>query len=160
MQCTAGSGPGPSRSSRTLHSSMWCHVHRPSRSSRTLHSSMWCHVHRPSRSSRTLHSSMWCHVHRPSRSSRTLHSSMRCHAHSVVQYRTDFVSWFAKFMLKSSTAQCTVQCALKVVVTREESWSAMAEWVMFDAALSDTCDLSSANFFPVSVLDVNLCQDI
>ena len=34
-----------------------------------------------------------------------------------------------KFTLKSSTAQCTVQCALKVVVTRKESWEAMAECI-------------------------------
>ena len=31
------------------------------------------------------------------------------------------------FTLKSLAAQCTVQCALKVVVTREESSEAMAE---------------------------------
>ena len=52
--------------------------------------------------------------------------------------------------------QCTVQCASKVVATREESRSAMAESVMFDAALCDTCGLSSAIFFSVSALDVHV----
>ena len=54
------------------------------------------------------------------------------------------------FTLKPCTGQCAVQCTLKVVVTREESLLAMAEWVMFDAAVSDTCDLLSANFFGFS----------
>ena len=49
--------------------------------------------------------------------------------------------------LKSLAAQCTVQCALKVVVTREESSEAMAEWVMFDAAFSDVGAIPSANIF-------------
>ena len=35
------------------------------------------------------------------------------------------------FMLKSSNVRGTVQCALKVVATREECGAAMAEWVMF-----------------------------
>ena len=74
----------------------------------------------------------------------------------MVWYRTDFESRFAKFTLKSSTIQCPVQCALKVIVTREESWEAMAEWVMFDAAFSDVSGIPSANFFSVSTLDVNL----
>ena len=52
-----------------------------------------------------------------------------------------------KFTLKSCTAHCAVQCTLKVVVTREESLSALAEWVMFDAVKSDTCDLLSASLF-------------
>ena len=34
----------------------------------------------------------------PSRSSRTLHSCTWCHAQSKVWYRTDFASWFAKFL--------------------------------------------------------------
>ena len=96
----------------------------------------------------------------PSHSSRMLRSYTWYHAHSMVRYRTDFESRFSKFTLKSSTAQCTVQCALKVIVTREESWSAMAEWVMFDAPFSDTCNLSSANFFSVSPLDVNIWRGI
>ena len=64
------------------------------------------------------------------------------------------------FTFKFSTVQCTVQCTLKVVATREESLSAMAEWVMFDAGLSDTCDLSSGNSFSVSALDQILMRRI
>ena len=69
------------------------------------------------------------------------------HAHSTVRYCTEFPSWLAKFTLKSSTAQCSVQCALKVVVTHEEYWEAMAEWVMFDAVFSDVSGIPSANIF-------------
>ena len=39
--------------------------------------------------------------------------------------------------------------ALKVVVTREESWEAMAEWVMVDATFSDVGGFSSANLFDI-----------
>ena len=52
-----------------------------------------------------------------------------------------------------------VQCALKVVATREECLSAMAEWVMFHTAFWDTGDLSSA-IFSVSALNVNLSPEI
>ena len=46
------------------------------------------------------------------------------------------------FTFKSLATQCTLQCVLKVVVTREESSEAMTEcvvfrkWLMFDAVLS------------------------
>ena len=43
--------------------------------------------------------------------------------------------------------QCTIQCASKVVATREESRSAMAESVTFDAALCDTCGSQVPYFF-------------
>ena len=79
------------------------------------------------------------------------------HAHSTVRYRTDSASWFAKL---SSTAQrAAVQCALKVVVTRGESWEAMAEWVMFDAAFSDISDLPSVIFFGFSTWCKSLARD-
>ena len=51
------------------------------------------------------------------------------------------------FTLKSLAAQCTLQCTLKVVVTREESSEAMAEWVMFDAVFSDIGGIPSASIF-------------
>ena len=45
---------------------------------------------------------------------------------------------------------------------------AIVEWMMFDAAISNTCDLSAIFFFfflffsssSVSALDVNLCREI
>ena len=43
--------------------------------------------------------------------------------------------------------QCTVQCALKVAITSEDYWEAMAEWVMFDAAFSDVCGIPCADLF-------------
>ena len=51
------------------------------------------------------------------------------------------------FMLKSLATQCTVQCALKVVVTHGESSEATAEWEMFDAKFSDVGGIPSANIF-------------
>ena len=36
----------------------------------------------------------------------------------------------------------------------------MAEWVVFDTACNDTCDLSSANFLSVSALDLILRRGI
>ena len=49
------------------------------------------------------------------------------------------------FTLKSTTAQCTVQRALKVVAkTLDRQWG---PWVVFDAALRNICDLSSAIYF-------------
>ena len=70
-----------------------------------------------------------------------------CGQYGTVSYGLCVVI-FAKITLKSFTSQDTVQCALMVVVTREESCEAMAEWVMFDAPFSDVSGIPSANFFP------------
>ena len=92
----------------------------------------------------------------PSRSSMTYDVAL-LHVISCTQ----FASWFAKFTWKSPTAHCTVHFALKVVVTREESWEAMAEWVMIDAALSDVSGIPSANFFfGFSTWSKSLARDI
>ena len=89
---------------------------------------------------------------RPSRSSLTRYVGLLhvilCAQYGTVSFRLFVVNGdFTKFTLKSSTVQCPVQCALKVVVTREKTSKAMAEWLIFDAAFSDVGGIPSANFF-------------
>ena len=73
-------------------------------------------------------------------------TSCQAYVHSAIRCCTDFAASFAKFDVKSSTIQCHVHCAVKVVTTRTESLPAMAKSVMFDTVLWDTGGLSVAIF--------------
>ena len=82
---------------------------------RVIHSSWYPHTS-------ALHTGLSC-------SFRTLHSCTWCHAHSTVRHHTYFASWFANLRLRFLYNVLYNASALKVVATREKSWSAMAESV-------------------------------
>ena len=79
-----------------------------------------------------------------------------CSPYGTVSYRSCFV-FFARITLKSPTTQCTVQCALNVVVTREECWKAIAEWV-FNASFSDVGGIPSANILSTRCISLAMFQ--